>query len=234
MQDGERVRAGDPLIDGPINPHDVLQVLGEKELQRYLVDKIQEVYRSQSVAINDKHIEIIVRQMMRSVKIEEVGDTEFLIDEQVDRWRFQEENDRVLAAGGQPAIGRPLLLGITKASLSTDSFISAASFQETTRVLTEAAISGKIDYLRGLKENVIVGRLIPAGTGMAPYHDFHMEEEPVVRPCRRRPRAGCLFDFGDEEIRTLPQEVIDQDVGAERLQHAIEQARLVPGLFFAA
>ena len=111
VQEGERVRAGDPLIDGPINPHDILQVLGEKELQRYLVDKIQEVYRSQSVAINDKHIEVIVRQMMRSVKIEEVGDTEFLIDEQVDRWKFQEENERVVAAGGTPAIGRPLLLG---------------------------------------------------------------------------------------------------------------------------
>ncbi len=212
VQDGERVRAGDPLIDGPINPHDVLQVLGEKELQRYLTDKIQEVYRSQSVAINDKHIETIVRQMMRSVKIEEVGDTDFLIDEQVDRWRFQEENDRVIAAGGQPAIGRPMLLGITKASLSTDSFISAASFQETTRVLTEAAISGKVDYLRGLKENVIVGRLIPAGTGMAPYHDFHMEEEPIAPAMSEEGEEGDVyFDFSDEEIRTLPQEVIDQD-----------------------
>jgi DNA-directed RNA polymerase subunit beta' len=207
VQDGERVNAGDPLIDGAINPHDVLQVLGEKELQRYMVDKIQEVYRSQSVAINDKHIEVIVRQMMRSVKIEEVGDTDFLIDEQVDRWRFQEENDRVVTAGGRPAIGRPLLLGITKASLSTDSFISAASFQETTRVLTEAAISGKIDYLRGLKENVIVGRLIPAGTGMAPYHDFHMVEDlPEPEP---EGDEEMFFDFGDDEIRTLPQEVLE-------------------------
>jgi DNA-directed RNA polymerase subunit beta' len=207
VQDGERVRAGDPLIDGAINPHDILQVLGEKELQRYMVDKIQEVYRSQSVAINDKHIEVIVRQMMRSVKIEEVGDTDFLIDEQVDRWRFSEENERVLAAGGRPAIGRPLLLGITKASLSTDSFISAASFQETTRVLTEAAISGKVDYLRGLKENVIVGRLIPAGTGMATYHDFHMAEElPEPEP---ETEEELFFDFGDDEIRTLPQEVLE-------------------------
>jgi DNA-directed RNA polymerase subunit beta' len=186
VQDSERVHAGDPLIDGPINPHDVLAVLGEKELQRYLVDKIQEVYRSQNVAINDKHIEVIVRQMMRSVKIEEVGDTEFLIDEQVDRFRFEEENERVLAESGEPAIGRPLLLGITKASLSTDSLISAASFQETTRVLTEAAISGKVDSLRGLKENVIVGRLIPAGTGMPYYRNVVLEkedipeEEPVV------------------------------------------------------
>ena len=201
VQESERVRAGDALIDGPINPHDVLQVLGEKELQRYLTDKIQEVYRSQSVAINDKHIEMIVRQMMRSVKIEEVGDTDFLIDEQVDRWRFQEENDRVVAAGGTPAIGRPLLLGITKASLSTDSFISAASFQETTRVLTEAAISGKVDYLRGLKENVIVGRLIPAGTGMAGYHDFHMEDEGLAP--EPETEEDMFFEFGDEEIRTL-------------------------------
>jgi len=209
VQDGERVHAGDPLIDGPINPHDVLQVLGEKELQRYMVDKIQEVYRSQSVAINDKHIEVIVRQMMRSVKIEEVGDTEFLVDEQVDRWRFQEENDRVLAAGGRPAIGRPLLLGITKASLSTESFFSAASFQETTRVLTEAAISGKVDYLRGLKENVIVGRLIPAGTGMLDYHDFHMVEDiPEPGP---EPEEELFFEFGTDEIRTLPQEVVETE-----------------------
>jgi len=207
VQEGERVAAGDPLIDGPINPHDVLQVLGEKELQRYLTDKIQEVYRSQSVNINDKHIEVIVRQMMRSVKIEEVGDTEFLIDEQVDRFRFTEENDRVVAAGGQPAIGRPLLLGITKASLSTESFISAASFQETTRVLTEAAISGKVDFLRGLKENVIVGRLIPAGTGMDLYHEFHLEEEPEYE---RREEAELMIDFG-EDIRTLPKEVLERE-----------------------
>ncbi len=206
VQEGERVRAGDPLIDGPINPHDILQVLGEKELERYLVDKIQEVYRSQSVAINDKHIEVIVRQMMRSIKIEEVGDTEFLIDEQVDRWKFQEENDRVLAAGGQAAIGRPLLLGITKASLSTDSFISAASFQETTRVLTEAAINGAVDLLRGLKENVIVGRLIPAGTGMAFYHDFHMEAEEY--PVEPDTEEELFFDFGDEDIRTLPHDIL--------------------------
>ena len=207
VQEGERVRAGEPLIDGPINPHDVLQVLGEKELQRYMTDKIQEVYRSQSVAINDKHIEVIVRQMMRSVKIEEVGDTEFLIDEQVDRWKFGEENERVVAAGGTPAIGRPLLLGITKASLSTDSFISAASFQETTRVLTEAAISGKVDGLRGLKENVIVGRVIPAGTGMGYYHDFHMAEEFIEAD--NEPEEELFFEFGEEEIRSLPQEVLE-------------------------
>jgi DNA-directed RNA polymerase subunit beta' len=206
VQEGERVHAGDPLIDGPINPHDILQVLGETELQRYLVYKVQEVYRSQSVSINDKHIEVIVRQMMRSVKIEEVGDTQFLIDEQVNRWRFREENERVLAAGGQPAIGRPQLLGITKASLSTESFISAASFQETTRVLTEASINGKVDHLRGLKENVIVGRLIPAGTGMDYYHDFHMEEPAPVEPAEGD--EEMFFEFGEQDIRSLPQEVV--------------------------
>ena len=209
VQEGERVRAGDPLIDGPINPHDILQVLGDKELQRYLVDKIQEVYRSQSVAINDKHIEVIVRQMMRSVKIEEVGDTEFLVDEQVDRWRFQEENERVVAAGGRAAIGRPLLLGITKASLSTDSFISAASFQETTRVLTEAAIAGKVDSLRGGEENVIVGRLIPAGTGMAYYHDFHIAEEVPVAEAEEQEEFYLEFGDAEDDLRTFPQEVLE-------------------------
>jgi DNA-directed RNA polymerase subunit beta' len=183
VQEGDRVRAGEPLMDGPRNPHDILAVLGEKELHAYLVNEIQEVYRLQGVGINDKHIEVIVRQMMRWVKVEEVGDTEFLIEEQVDKFRFQEENERVLGAGTLPARGRPLLLGITKASLSTDSFISAASFQETTRVLTEASISGKIDYLRGLKENVTMGRLIPAGTGFEWYkHVSIPADEPPPPP----------------------------------------------------
>jgi DNA-directed RNA polymerase subunit beta' len=183
VQEGERVRAGEPLMDGPRNPHDILAVLGEKELQAYLVNEIQEVYRLQGVNISDKHIEVIVRQMMRWIKVEDVGDTEFLVDEQVDKFRFQEENARVKNAGGKPASGRPLLLGITKASLSTESFISAASFQETTRVLTEASISGKVDYLRGLKENVIMGRLIPAGTGLEFYRNVQLvseEPEPVL------------------------------------------------------
>jgi DNA-directed RNA polymerase subunit beta' len=181
VQEGEHVRAGEPLMDGPRNPHDILAVLGEKELQAYLVNEIQEVYRLQGVNISDKHIEVIVRQMMRWIKIEDVGDTEFLVDEQVDKFRFQEENERVKKSGGKPASGRPLLLGITKASLSTESFISAASFQETTRVLTEASISGKVDYLRGLKENVIMGRLIPAGTGLEYYRNVELiSEEPEV------------------------------------------------------
>jgi DNA-directed RNA polymerase subunit beta' len=180
VQEGERVKAGEPLMDGPRNPHDILAVLGEKELQKYLVDEIQEVYRLQGVNINDKHIEVISRQMMRWVKVEDVGDTDFLLDEQVDKFKFREENERAIARSGKPAIGRPLLLGITKASLSTDSFISAASFQETTRVLTEASIRGAIDHLRGLKENVIMGRLIPAGTGLEFYRNFRLltEVEP--------------------------------------------------------
>ena len=184
VQEGEYVRAGEPLMDGPRNPHDILAVLGEKELQTYLVNEVQEVYRLQGVNINDKHFEVIVRQMMRWIKVEEVGDTEFLVDQQIDRFRFQTENERAREDGGQPASGRPLLLGITKASLATDSFISAASFQETTRVLTEASISGKVDYLRGLKENVIMGRLIPAGTGLDYYRNVFLlnEREPEELP----------------------------------------------------
>jgi len=169
VQEGEVVRAGDAFTDGPKDPHKILEILGERELQQYLLDGIQEVYRLQGVQIHDKHIETIVRQMMRWIKVEDPGDTDFIVDEQVDKFRFVQENERVLEEGGAPARGRPLLLGITKASLATESFISAASFQETTRVLTEASISGKVDYLRGLKENVIMGRLIPAGTGMAAY-----------------------------------------------------------------
>ncbi|HKC64700.1 MAG TPA: hypothetical protein VKB86_13750, partial [Pyrinomonadaceae bacterium] len=180
VQEGDRVRAGEALMDGPLNPHDILRVLGMNRLQEYIVNEIQEVYRLQGVNINDKHIEVIVRQMLRWVKIKEVGDTEFLLDEQVDRFRFQDENARVAEAEGEPAQAEPLLLGITKASLSTDSFISAASFQETTRVLTEAAISGRVDYLRGLKENVIMGRLIPAGTGMEFYRNVRVERDETI------------------------------------------------------
>ncbi len=177
VQEDDRVRAGEPLMDGPLNPHDILRVLGTGALQNYLVNEIQEVYRLQGVNINDKHIEVIVRQMLRWVKIKEVGDTDFLMEEQVDRFRYEDENRRISDEKGQTSVGEPLLLGITKASLSTDSFISAASFQETTRVLTEAAISGRIDYLRGLKENVIMGRLIPAGTGMKYYRNVQVAHD---------------------------------------------------------
>jgi DNA-directed RNA polymerase subunit beta' len=186
VQEGDRVRAGEALMDGPLNPHDILRVLGMQRLQEYLVNEIQEVYRLQGVNINDKHIEVIVRQMLRWVKIKEVGDTDFLLEEQVDRFRFTDENERVVGEKGEVAQAEPLLLGITKASLSTDSFISAASFQETTRVLTEAAISGRIDYLRGLKENVIMGRLIPAGTGMEYYRNVDIERDETLDQVRDR------------------------------------------------
>ena len=171
VHEGDWVRAGEPLMDGSANPHDILSVLGPRELQKYLVNEVQEVYRLQGVVINDKHIEVITRQMLKKVRVEESGDTTFLPGTQVNKFVFDDENERVLADGGKPAMGKPVLLGITKASLSTDSFISGASFQETTRVLTEAAINGRMDELRGLKENVIVGRLIPAGTGYGDYRE---------------------------------------------------------------
>ncbi|MGH9201338.1 MAG: DNA-directed RNA polymerase subunit beta', partial [Vicinamibacterales bacterium] len=177
VHEGDRVRAGEALMDGSSNPHDILNILGEKELAKYLVNEIQEVYRLQGVRINDKHIEVIVRQMLRRVRVKEVGDSEFLIGDQVEKWKFEEERQRVLKEGGTPATAEPLLLGITKASLSTESFISAASFQETTKVLTEASIQGKRDKLTGLKENVIMGRLIPAGTGLARYMRMEIESE---------------------------------------------------------
>jgi len=169
VREGDHVRAGEPLMDGSANPHDILRVLGVKELAKYLVDEVQEVYRLQGVKINDKHIETIVRQMLRRVKIKDSGDTNLLIDEQVERYVFEEENEKFISKGKKPAVAEPLLQGITKASLSTESFISAASFQETTKVLTGAAVQGKVDCLRGLKENVIMGRLIPAGAGFKRY-----------------------------------------------------------------
>jgi DNA-directed RNA polymerase subunit beta' len=214
VQEGERVRAGEPLMDGPSNPHDILNVLGEKALQAYLVNEIQEVYRLQGVNINDKHIETIARQMMRWVKIEDVGDTEFLVDEQTDKFRFLEENERVIANGGRPAQGRPLLLGITKASLSTDSFISAASFQETTRVLTEASISGKVDHLRGLKENVTMGRLIPAGTGFEYYRNVRIPaDEPPPPPAPPQPSDDELELERDMEYFVEPEEALGPRTG---------------------
>jgi DNA-directed RNA polymerase subunit beta' len=169
VQKGDRVKAGEILTDGAVNPHDILRIEGVKALAGYLVNEVQEIYRLQGVRINDKHIEVIVRQMLKRVKIADFGDSSFLIGDNIERFRVLDENQRVVSAGGKPANYEPLLLGITKAALSTDSFISAASFQETTKVLTEAAVSGKIDHLRGLKENVIMGRLIPAGSGVETY-----------------------------------------------------------------
>jgi DNA-directed RNA polymerase subunit beta' len=215
VQEGERLRAGDALIDGPRNPHDILEVLGERALQQYLVNEIQEVYRLQGVAISDKHIEVIVRQMLRWVKVEEVGDTTFLIDQQTDRFRFNQENQRVLMNGGKPAIGRSLLLGITKASLSTDSFISAASFQETTRVLTEASINGSIDTLRGLKENVIVGRLIPAGTGMEYYRNVELSPELEEAAAQVQAEVQEAHDAEERELEAMRMEGEQEEMAAE-------------------
>ena len=176
VHEGDRVAAGERLSEGSVNPHDILKVQGTFKVQEYLVNEIQDVYRLQAVEINDKHIETIVRQMLQKVKIIDPGDTNFLEGEEVDKIRFNKENEKVLSEGGDPATCQPILLGITRASLRTDSFISAASFQETTRVLTEAAVQGKVDHLRGLKENVIIGRLIPAGTGSDIYRGVGYED----------------------------------------------------------
>ena len=204
VQPRDRVRAGDPLQDGPPNPHDILRVKGEKELAAWLVNEIQQVYRLQGVGINDKHIEVIVRQMLRRVRVKDVGDTNFLVDEQVEKHLFEKENEKVLERGGRPAIAEALLLGITKASLSTESFISASSFQETTKVLTEAAICGKTDDLRGLKENVIMGRLIPAGTGLPAYKRLSVVVEgqdgaPTYAPPRPAPQPEQPLTAVNEE-----------------------------------
>ncbi|MCE9627457.1 MAG: DNA-directed RNA polymerase subunit beta' [Candidatus Eisenbacteria bacterium] len=182
VQNGSVVRSGDPLTEGPTNPHDILKIKGIEAVQEYLVNEIQEVYRLQGVRIDDKHIEVISRQMLQKVRIEDPGNTAFLEGENVDRLQVLEENVKMEAEGQAPATFQPLLLGITKASLSTESFISAASFQETTRVLTEAAIHGKVDQLRGLKENVIIGHLIPAGTGLPVYRRVRLEAEKEVAP----------------------------------------------------
>jgi DNA-directed RNA polymerase subunit beta' len=188
---GDMVKKGQQLTEGPMDPHEILEVCGPQELQEHLVSEVQEVYRLQGVTINDKHIEIIVRQMLRKVRITEPGDTSFLWGEQIDKLDFEDENERVDKMGGKPAEASPVLLGITKASLETDSFLSAASFQDTTRVLTEAATRSKIDSLRGFKENVIMGHIIPAGTGFDHHRKVHLKmlveisdepepEEPAV------------------------------------------------------
>ena len=212
---GDYVKKGQQLTEGPIDPHEILDICGPQELQEHLVNEVQEVYRLQGVTINDKHVEIIVRQMLRKVRITEPGDTGFLWGEQVDKLEFEEENARVEKMGGKPAEAQPVLLGITKASLETESFLSAASFQDTTRVLTEAATRAKVDYLRGFKENVIMGHIIPAGTGF----DYHRkarlkplveisEEEPGEEPkaltASENPLLACSEEeTGPEEPRSL-------------------------------
>ena len=176
VKEGDRVVAGDELTEGQINPHDLLRILGVKAVQEHLLKEVLMVYRLQGVGIGDKHIEVIVHQMLRKVRVEDAGDTNMLPGSMVDIFHFEKENERTIMAGGRPAVAKRILLGITKAALATESFLSAASFQETTRVLTEAAIKGKEDHLVGLKENVIIGKIIPAGTGMPRYRDVEVKE----------------------------------------------------------
>ena len=204
IQDGDEVTVGERLHAGTVDPHDVLRVLGQREVQKHLTAEVQEVYRSQGVSIHDKHIEIIVRQMLRRVTVLESGQTELLPGELVERSRFEAENRRVVAEGGTPAAGRPQLMGITKASLATDSWLSAASFQETTRVLTEAAINGKSDPLVGLKENVIIGKLIPAGTGLARYRNLRVEPTEEAKASMYAAVDYTAGDYGDYSFGQAP------------------------------
>ena len=224
VRDGDVVEAGDKLCDGNPNPHDILNILGEHSCQRFIMDEIQQVYRFQGVTINDKHIGVIVRQMMKKVEIVAPGDTRFIYGQQIDKFRFHEENRRVLGEGGQPAIARPLLMGITRASLKIDSFISAASFQETTRVLTDAAIAGAVDPLHGLKENVAIGHLIPAGTGMRAYKGIHLSDGEhddldayvaEIAEQRRKEREMSVLPLGDEQAPFVEEPAFEEDTAFE-------------------
>ena len=208
VQEGDYVKAGEPLMDGAANPHDILAVLGEKELQNYLVNEVQEVYRLQGVQINDKHIEVIVRQMLRRLEITDPGETDFVVGEQVTRESFRARNQEAEVDSRTTATARPILLGITRASLSTESFISAASFQETTRVLTQASVSGKVDHLRGLKENVIMGRLIPAGTGNKRYQQVELLS-PEVELAPAQDDIQIMSDDVDEMEEEIVEEVVE-------------------------
>ena len=216
IMDGTMVEAGDALTEGSINPHDILKIKGVRAVQDYLLQEVQRVYRLQGVEINDKHIEMIVRQMLKKIRVEDNGDSDFLPGTLVDILDYWDENERLVAEGKQPADGKQVLLGITKASLATNSFLSAASFQETTKVLTEAAIKGKVDPLIGLKENVIIGKLIPAGTGMKRYRsvklntDAHMIEESTEAEDEN---AEITLSEGAED--SVAEEVLDLDEGSD-------------------
>ena len=215
---GEYVRAGDPLIDGSPNPHDILAVKGSKALQKYLVDEVQQVYRLQGVGINDKHIEVIVRQMLRKAYVEDPGDSSLLVGQEISRTELKSVNRELVAEGHRPVRSKPKLLGITKASLSTDSFISAASFQDTTKVLTDASLGGKHDIFRGLKENVILGRLIPAGTGFDVFNDLDYElGEGVIDPAAMRraadeaARAAMEREIAEAEANKEPEDLFVEE-----------------------
>jgi DNA-directed RNA polymerase subunit beta' len=228
VRDNDMVEAGELLCDGNRNPHDILNILGEQAAQGFLMDEVQQVYRLQGVTINDKHIGVIIRQMMKKVEIVSPGDTRFIYGQQVDKYRFHEENDRVMKEGGQPAVARPMLLGITRASLKIDSFFSAASFQETTKVLTDAAIAGAVDGLRGLKENVIIGHLIPAGTGMRLYKNIKLSDpehddldsyvEEIIEKRKLEKEAmpiPALEDRADASAAFEEETVFENDAGFE-------------------
>ena len=214
VQDGVMLEAGDELTEGSVNPHDILKIKGLRATQDYMLQEVQRVYRLQGVEINDKHIEVIVRQMLKKIRIEEKGDTEFLPGTMVDVLDFEEVNEQLVAEGKEPATGEQIMLGITKASLATESFLSAASFQETTKVLTEAAIKGKVDHLVGLKENVIIGKHIPAGTGMKKYRDvklntdIKMEDELDLEDDIEFDENGDLTDELTEEA------IVDENADA--------------------
>jgi DNA-directed RNA polymerase subunit beta' len=214
VYEGDRVEAGDNLTEGPVNPYDILAIKGVNAAQEYLVNGIQEVYRLQGVGINDKHIEVIVRQMLQKVQVEDPGDTMFLEGDLLDKGVFREENDRIMAAGGKPATFKPMLLGITKASLSTESFFSAASFQETTRVLTDAAVRGKRDRLLGLKENVIIGHLIPAGTGIKDYDYIQLapadDDEEFIGVEEAGAGMDDVDDLQDEPLSAVGKESMEK------------------------
>ena len=206
MLDGQVLEAGDVLTEGSINPHDLLKVKGVRAVQDYMIREVQRVYRLQGVEINDKHVEMIVRQMLKKIRVEESGDSEVLPGTSMDVLDFNEMNEKLIAEGKKPAEGKQVMLGITKASLATDSFLSAASFQETTKVLTEAAINGKVDHLIGLKENVIIGKLIPAGTGLKRYRDIQLDTGmPEEAPTVDEETAESLPE--DEETITLEETV---------------------------
>ena len=220
IKDGDTVEAGEELTEGSINPHDYLKVKGIRDVQQYLIHEVQRVYRLQGVDINDKHIEVIIRQMLKKVKIEDAGDTELLPGSLEDNFTVEEVNRKIVEDGGRPAVGRPVLLGITKASLATDSFLSAASFQETTRVLTNATIKGKVDPLLGLKENVIIGKLIPAGTGMSRYRNIKV----IPRLAEGKEKLPEELETISEEGKEKEVEVVSADAAETPVKAVVSTA----------
>ena len=217
VTDGQEIEAGDELTEGSINPHDILKIKGVRAVQDYMIREVQRVYRLQGVEINDKHVEVIVRQMLKKIKVEESGDSDVLPGISMNVLEFNDMNEKLIAEGKQPAEGKQVMLGITKASLATDSFLSAASFQETTKVLTEAAINGKVDHLIGLKENVLIGKLIPAGTGMKRYRSVKLNTDVSMEDEIELSDDDELMLSDDDELMEEAEEVLDLDDGTEEI-----------------